>query len=156
MKILLTTLHAKYVHASLALPCLTAACAGLDGVTAVIREFTVNEPPDQVLHRLVAERAELVAFSCYIWNIEPTLRLASDLKKVAPGTFIILGGPEASFGCFELLERNPAIAGIVRGEGEETFRELVAALARGGRDALQCVSTGCASTDIPGLVVRAG
>jgi len=156
MKILLTTLHAKYVHASLALPCLSAACAGLDGVTAVIRELTVNEPPDQVLHRLVAERAELVAFSCYIWNIEPTLRLASDLKKVAPGTFIVLGGPEASFGCFELLERNPAVDCIVRGEGEETFRELVAALARtgGGEDASQC--TGCVSADIPGLIVCAG
>jgi anaerobic magnesium-protoporphyrin IX monomethyl ester cyclase len=153
MKIVLTTLHAKYVHASLALPYLSAACAGLDGVTAVIREFTVNEPPDLVLRRLVAEGADLVAFSCYIWNIEPTLRLASDLKKVAPNTFIVLGGPEASFGCFELLEQNPAIGCIVRGEGEETFRELVAALAHtgGGRDALQCVSA-----DIPGLVVRAG
>src|SRR6266567_3112883 len=152
MKIVLTTLHAKYVHASLALPYLSAACAGLDGVTAVIREFTVNEPPDQVLRRLVAEQAELVAFSCYIWNIEPTLRLASDLKKVTPGTFIVLGGPEASFGCFELLEQNPAIGCIVRGEGEETFRELVAALAVRAVETLHATSL----HDIPGLVVRAG
>jgi anaerobic magnesium-protoporphyrin IX monomethyl ester cyclase len=158
MKTVLTTLHAKYVHASLALPYLSAACAGLDGVTAVIREFTVNEPSDQVLQQLVAEQAEVVAFSCYIWNIEPTLRLASDLKKVAPGTFIVLGGPEASFGCFELLERNPAIGCIVRGEGEETFRELVSALAvRAGVETLHATSLhGTSLSDVPGLVVRAG
>ena len=84
MKIVLTTLHAKYVHASLALPCLAAACAGIDGVTTVIREFTINEPPDGVLRKIVAEQADVVAFSCYIWNIEPVLRLASDLKKVLP------------------------------------------------------------------------
>ncbi|MCM2358633.1 MAG: cobalamin B12-binding domain-containing protein, partial [Geobacteraceae bacterium] len=143
MKILLATLHAKFVHASLALPYL-AACAGEGGVTVVVREFTVNEPPDQLLRRIVAEQAEVAAFSCYIWNIQETLRLAADLKKVLPRTFVILGGPEPSYGASELLEQNPAIDCIVRGEGEETFRELVAALARtgGGRDALPCVSTG--------------
>jgi hypothetical protein len=119
----------------------------------VIREFTVNEPHDETLRRIVAERADLVAFSCYIWNIEETLRLAADLKQVLPGTFIVLGGPEASFGMFEIMERNLAVDSIIRGEGEETFRELVgaAALTGGSRDALQCVST-----DIPGLVFRAG
>jgi anaerobic magnesium-protoporphyrin IX monomethyl ester cyclase len=53
MKILLTTLHAKYVHNSLALPCLAAACEGLDGISTVIREFTVNEPSDRVLATIV-------------------------------------------------------------------------------------------------------
>ena len=122
MKILLTTLHARYVHSSLALPCLAAACTGIDGIDAVIREFTVNEPRDETLRRIVSEKADLVAFSCYIWNIDETLRLAADLKQVLPGTFIILGGPEASFGMFEIMERNPAVDFIVRGEGEETFR----------------------------------
>ena len=155
MKILLATLHAKYVHASLALPYLAAACAGLDGVQAEIREFTVNEPHDRVLHRIIAEGADLVAFSCYIWNIEPTLRLASDLKKVAPGTFIVLGGPEASFGSFDLLERNPAVGCIVRGEGEETFRQLVTAL-RHSRSTTQPLNRSTSPSTIPGLVVRAG
>lgn len=153
MKILLTTLHAKYVHSSLALPCLAAACAGIDGVETVIREFTINEPRDATLCRMVAEQADLVAFSCYIWNIEQTLLLVADLKKVLPRTFIVLGGPEVSYGVFETMERNRAVDCIVRGEGEETFRELVTLLARTGwsRDALQCVST-----EITGLVFRAG
>jgi len=57
VKILLATLHAKYVHASLALPSLASACAGMNGVTTVIREFTVNEPADRVLRLLVAAAA---------------------------------------------------------------------------------------------------
>jgi anaerobic magnesium-protoporphyrin IX monomethyl ester cyclase len=129
MKILLATLHAKYVHNSLALPCLAAACLGVDGVTTVIREFTVNEPPDRILRALVNEEADVAAFSCYIWNIGETLKLASDLKQIRPESFIILGGPEASFGVFELMTQHPAVDCVVRGEGEETFRELIACLA---------------------------
>ena len=152
MKILLTTLHAKYVHSSLALPCLAAACAGIDGVETVIREFTVNEPRDATLRRIVAEQADLVAFSCYIWNIEQTLRLVADLKMVLPRTFIVLGGPEASYGVFETMERNRAVDCIVRGEGEETFRECVTALSRAGREDGYINSL----IDICGLVFRAG
>ncbi len=124
MKILLATLHSRYVHNSLALPCLAAALQGIEGVATVIREFTVNEPADRVLRALVDEDTDVAAFSCYIWNIVETLRLVADLKKIRPDTFIILGGPEASFGVFELMSQNPAIDCVVRGEGEETFREL--------------------------------
>ena len=134
MKVLLTTLHAKYVHASLALPYLAASCAGMDGVTTIIREFTINQPADEILRAVVAEEADLVAFSCYIWNIEAVLRLASDLKKILPRTFVVLGGPEASFGAFDLLEHNLAVDCIIRGEGEETFRECIAALAERDQD----------------------
>jgi anaerobic magnesium-protoporphyrin IX monomethyl ester cyclase len=122
MRILLTTLHAKYVHASLALPYLAAACEDLAGVETAIREYTVNEPPERVLRAVIAVEADVVAFSCYIWNVEATLRLASDLKKVRPETIILLGGPEVSYGTFELMERNPFIDFVIRGEGEETFR----------------------------------
>jgi anaerobic magnesium-protoporphyrin IX monomethyl ester cyclase len=151
MKILLATLHAKYVHNSLALPCLAAACRGVEGVTTVIREFTVNEPSDHILRAIVDEEADVVAFSCYIWNIGETLKLASDLKQISPETFIVLGGPEASFGVFELMTLNPAIDCVVRGEGEETFRELIACLAGGdgGRDLLEHPPDGiiCRSDD---------
>jgi len=150
MKILLVTLHAKYVHNSLALPCLAVACNGLEGVETVIREFTVNEQADRVLRALVAEEADVAVFSCYIWNIGEILKIASDLKQVRPWTFIILGGPEASYGVFELMTQHPAIDCVIRGEGEATFRELMALLLRtdGGRDALAGVSAG--------IVFRAG
>ncbi|GFO66394.1 B12-binding domain-containing radical SAM protein [Geomonas paludis] len=132
MKILLTTLHAKYVHASLALPYLASACATLPGIESTIVELTVNELPDQLLAKLYAERADVVMFSCYIWNTELTLKLASDLKQLSPDTFIVLGGPEVSFGSFDMMVRNGAIDCIVRGEGEESCRELLAALSQRG------------------------
>lgn len=129
MKILFSTLHAKYVHASLALPYLASACSTLPGVEFGILEMTVNEHQDQLLARLYAERADVVLFSCYIWNTELTLKLASDLKQLRPDTFVVLGGPEVSYGSFDLLVRNSAIDCIVRGEGEETCRELLDAVA---------------------------
>lgn len=152
MKILLATLHAKYAHASLALPYLAATCAGIDGIDTVIREFTVNEPADHVLRRIVGEEADVAAFSCYIWNVEQTLRLVSDLKKIRPDTFVILGGPEVSYGTFELMERNPAVDCVVRGEGETAFPACI-------RGLLECDTPASRHeklSTITGLTVRSG
>lgn len=129
MKLLLATLHSKQTHASLALPCLAAACSRIAGVTPVLHEYTVNERHEVILPRLAAAEADIFAFSCYIWNIDQTLKLAADLKLIQPHCFIILGGPEVSYGSHELMAVHPAIDCIVRGEGEETFRELVTLLA---------------------------
>lgn len=136
MKILLTTLHAKYSHASLALPCLAGYCRDIPAINVVIREWTVNEPSEHLLRQIMAEQADLVAFSCYIWNIEKSLRIAADIKKIAPDTLIVLGGPEASFGVFELMHDNPAVDFVVKGEGEAVFRRLVDALVDHGNSPL--------------------
>jgi anaerobic magnesium-protoporphyrin IX monomethyl ester cyclase len=145
MKILLATLHAKYVHSSLALPYLAAACADLDGLEFEILELTVNEQQDQLLSRLHGAAADAVLFSCYIWNTELTLKLASDLKQLAPDTAIVLGGPEVSFGAFDLMVRNSAVDCIVRGEGEQIVREL-----------LQALRHGLPLDDIAGITYREG
>ena len=76
----------------------------------------------------MAEQADMVAFSCYIWNIEQTLRIVSDINKISPKTKIVLGGPEVSFGIFDLMHDNPAIDFVIKGEGEEVFRRLLVAL----------------------------
>jgi len=128
MKILLTTLHAKYSHASLALPCLASSCRDVPGAEISIREWTVNEPREQILRMIMAEQADMVAFSCYIWNIEQTLQIVSDIKKIVPQIQIVLGGPEASFGIFEMMHANPAIDFVIKGEGEEIFRQLLETL----------------------------
>ena len=128
MKILLTTLHAKYSHVSLALPCLAAYCRDIPDTDIVIREWTVNEPREHLLRLVIAERADLIAFSCYIWNIELTLKIVSDIKRIAPEIFIVLGGPEVSFGIFDLMHDNSAIDFVVKGEGEASFRRLIVAL----------------------------
>jgi anaerobic magnesium-protoporphyrin IX monomethyl ester cyclase len=124
MKLVLATLQSRYSHASLALPSLAAACSGISGLSCVIREWTVHEHHDRLLRRLVAESANLYGFSCYIWNMEQTLRLVADLKQILPDAVMVLGGPESSFGTFELMVAHPAVDCVVRGEGEESFREL--------------------------------
>jgi anaerobic magnesium-protoporphyrin IX monomethyl ester cyclase len=132
MKLVLATLHSRYSHASLALPALAVACGGIAGTSCVIRELTIHEHPDRLLRRLVADAADLYGFSCYIWNVEQTLKLATDLKRVRPDAVVVLGGPEVSFGAFELMTGCPAIDCVVRGEGEETFRELAGLVAACG------------------------
>ena len=132
MKVVLATLHSRYSHASLALPSLAAACAGAVEATVVIRELTVHEHPDRLLRCLAGEEAGLYGFSCYIWNVEQTLKLVADLKQIRPNVIIVLGGPEVSYGAFELMAGNPAIDCVVRGEGEETFRELIEFIVAGG------------------------
>ena len=103
----------------------------------------MNEQQDQLLAKLYAEKAEVVLFSCYIWNTELTLKLASDLKQLAPATVVVIGGPEVSFGGFELMVQNGAIDCIVRGEGEESCREL-----------LQALQLGTPLEDIAGITYR--
>jgi anaerobic magnesium-protoporphyrin IX monomethyl ester cyclase len=138
MKLLLTTLHSRYIHSSLALPCLAASCSGIIGLEIVIREQTINERPEKVLAALSGENADIIAFSCYIWNIEQTLKIAAELKLLHPGIYIILGGPEVSYGSHELMAGNPHIDAVVRGEGEGTLRRLML---------LMTAASGCAVPD---------
>jgi anaerobic magnesium-protoporphyrin IX monomethyl ester cyclase len=152
MKILLTTLHAKYSHASLSLPCLATCCRDLPGVSITIREYTVNEPREHLLRLIMSEQADLVAFSCYIWNIEKTLGIVSDIKKIAPETRVVLGGPEVSFGTFELMHNHPAVDFVIKGEGEAVFRRLAEALTDQGT----VMFAGTALEEIDNLFFREG
>ncbi len=126
MRIVLATLHSKYIHASLALPLLAAYCQDLCD-DQVIREFTVHEPKEQVLGALLAEEPEVIAFSVYLWNRRQTLELADALVTARPGLRIVLGGPEVSFEGPELLEHHFGISALIRGEGELPLRGLLEA-----------------------------
>jgi anaerobic magnesium-protoporphyrin IX monomethyl ester cyclase len=130
MKIVLTTLHAKYIHASLALPYLAAATSGIPGCETVIREFTVNETRMDVLRGLLEERADVVAFSCYIWNVEAVCRIASDLRKLRPEILLAAGGPEVSHTSEEFLRENRMFDCVIRGEGEKTWAEFLGIIGR--------------------------
>ena len=130
MRIVLATLHSKYIHASLALPLLAAYCQDLCD-DLLIREFTVHEPKEQVLGALLAEEPEIIAFSVYLWNRRQTLELADALVTARPGLRIVLGGPEVSFEGPELLENHFGINALIRGEGELPLRGLLEAWQQG-------------------------
>lgn len=122
-RVVLATLNAKYVHSSLALRYLRAKVE--DRYDVRLREFTIHDPAEQIVAGVYSDRPDVVGFSCYIWNIEETLRVISVLRKVLPDVFIVLGGPEVSFDSLFFLERAPQVDAIVEGEGEETFSELL-------------------------------
>lgn len=123
-KILLAAINAKYIHSNPAVYSLKAN-AGEFAPGIGLAEFTINHRPEEILEGLYRRQPELVGFSCYIWNIEMVLYVAENLKKVLPGVKIILGGPEVSYHAPALMEKYDFIDGIILGEGERTFRELL-------------------------------
>ena len=70
------------------------------------------------------EKADVVIFSCYIWNISFVRELAAELKKVSPDVKIWAGGPEVSYAANKFLMENPTFDLIMQGEGEEVFELL--------------------------------
>jgi len=130
MRTILTTLHSKYIHPSLALPYLAAYCAEGCGELC-IREFTVHEPKENVLAALLSEAPDVVAFSVYLWNRRENLELADALAVARPGIRVVLGGPEVSFDGSQLFERHNGLAALVRGEGEIPLRGLLCAWNKG-------------------------
>ena len=120
---ILTAVNAKYIHSNLAVYTLQAS-AEKAGVFPEIREFTINQSKDSMLRSLFLAHADVVCVSCYIWNISIVEDLITEYHKISPKTKIWLGGPEVSYHAEEMLEQYPFLAGIMKGEGEVTFREL--------------------------------
>ncbi|MFC0906186.1 B12-binding domain-containing radical SAM protein [Clostridium sp. MT-14] len=123
MKILLTALNSKYIHSNLAVRYLMAYTKKLD-YDCVVREFTINDILERVLEEIISEKPNIVAFSCYIWNIEYIKSLAVLIKLVDPKIQILYGGPEVSYDSCKFL-KDAAGEYVIIGEGEETYCEFV-------------------------------
>lgn len=124
MKLLLVAINAKYIHSNLAVYSLKAYAREYEDYIE-IAEYTVNQSDEELLKGIYKSGADIVAFSCYIWNISIIKRLVRQLKKLSPQLKIWLGGPEVSYDAESFLAQNPDVCGIVTGEGEESFLELV-------------------------------
>lgn len=123
MKILLAACNAKYIHSNPAVYDLRAYASRLKE-SILLREYTINQTKDEVLKDIYKSGAEVICFSCYIWNISYIKDLIPDLKKILPGAAFWVGGPEVSFDAEKLLKELPHLTGVMVGEGEETFLEL--------------------------------
>ncbi|MDE2312985.1 MAG: cobalamin-dependent protein [Elusimicrobia bacterium] len=88
----------------------------------------IEEAPEDVATRMAEQQPSLVGFSCYVWNIEATLAVAQEFKRLRPDARVILGGPEAGGLARRILKSSPVVDFIATGEGEETFRLLLRAL----------------------------
>ena len=123
MNIILTAINAKYIHSNLAVYSLKAFVPRYEEEIS-IREYTINQPLDDILMDLYEAGPDVVCFSCYLWNIQYVEQIITELPKILPDTEIWLGGPEVSYDAPAMLGRYPMVSGIMFGEGEETFREL--------------------------------
>lgn len=123
MKILLTAINAKYIHSNLAVYSLQAYAAA-HGHKIERAECTINNQLEDILEKIYCQKPDILLFSCYIWNVEYVKELVSEFHKLRPEVPIWVGGPEVSFETERFLKENPAITGIMMGEGERTLTEL--------------------------------
>jgi len=123
MKVVLSTLNAKYIHTSLALRYLKAFSEKDFDIDIV--EYTIKDPAMNIVSDLFQKNPDILGFSCYIWNIEETITVINMMKKIKPELTIVLGGPEVSYDTEYWMNRLPEVDYIVMGEGEETFHHLL-------------------------------
>jgi len=85
---------------------------------------------DEIVSAVVAHQPEAVFMGhSGSTSADPTARLiATTLKRELPDLTIVYGGVFPTYHWRDILEEEPAIDIIIRGEGEETARRLTAAL----------------------------
>ncbi|OIK14607.1 B12-binding domain-containing radical SAM protein [Bacillus sp. MUM 116] len=123
MNVICTTLNAKYIHTNLAIRYLKAYA--LPEFNIKIKEYTIKDPVMNIVTDLYQQKPDVIGFSCYIWNIEETIKVVNMLKKIDPSIIIVFGGPEVSYDTSEWMEKIPQVDFIVMGEGEQTFKQLL-------------------------------
>ncbi len=156
-QIILATLNAKYIHASLGLRYLLSNLDQYGGgglrEKAVLREFTLVRKPLEIATALLAELGEprdgapqIVGFGIYIWNVTATTEVVRHLKQIRPSVIVVLGGPEVSYEW-----EDQVIAGmadhLITGWGEVTFAKLCHALINGPRPLMKIIRGEQASLD---------
>lgn len=142
MKILLTAINAKYIHSNLAVYSLRAYAQSrvTDPDTEIaLAEYTINQQTDDILMDIYRRKPDVLCFSCYIWNISFVRELIRDLVKILPKTAFWAGGPEVSYDAEKFLTEMPEMTGVMVGEGEKTFHDLLEFYID-GKDSLEEIS----------------
>jgi anaerobic magnesium-protoporphyrin IX monomethyl ester cyclase len=124
LRVLLVALNAKYVQTNLALRYLREAIKA-EFPETILKEATINESLSAIAGEIFEYKADIICFSCYIWNITEILKIIRDLRLVLPKVRFVLGGPEVSFETQELMINNPELNAVVQGEGETAFLKLL-------------------------------
>jgi anaerobic magnesium-protoporphyrin IX monomethyl ester cyclase len=123
LKVLLVGINSKFVHSNLALRYLKAYTQDLD-YECILKESSINDRIENILEGIMKEKPDMVAFSCYIWNIEIVKALAKLIKLINENIEIIYGGPEVSHNGREYLEKHVGEY-LIEGEGEDIYRKLI-------------------------------
>jgi len=139
-RIVLSTLNAKFIHASVGLRYLYANLAELQPC-ANIAEYEASQLAREIVESILEYEPTIVGFGVYIWNVVKTREVISFLKKVRPDIVIVIGGPEVSFE----YEDQPIVAladYLITGEADVAFRDLCRQLVAGERPEGKVIKAG--------------
>lgn len=161
MKFLLVAVNAKYIHSNPAIYSLRAFAGKVAAKKVELAEYTINQPMQEILADIYARKPDAVGFSCYIWNWALIRELLAELPKLLPRTDIWLGGPEVTYDADQIMEAYPQLTGIMVGEGEASFRDLMEYYLdkETGETEADMTATGIVQEKlqkIPGLCLRTG
>ncbi len=151
MNTVLVAINAKYIHSNLAVYSLRAYAEKYKEQIS-IAEYTINQHVDDILRDLYKKKADILCFSCYIWNRAYVEELVREIKKILPNLTIWLGGPEVSYDAKDVLQRLPEATGVMMGEGEATFLELMQHYHKEGKDLSQI--SGITYRDETGIIAQ--
>ncbi|MBR3835463.1 MAG: DUF4080 domain-containing protein [Clostridia bacterium] len=129
MKVIIACLNSKYVHASLSPWCLLAGVREFskNDYDISVMESTINGDVNAFAEKIINKKPDVVAFSCYIWNITKTLKICSIIKANC-GCIIVLGGPEVAYRPKDVLEKYEFADYVLSGEGEWIFPDFLDSL----------------------------
>ncbi len=126
MKVIISCLNSKYVHSSLSPWCLLAGVREFSKnyYDTLVLESTINGDTKAFADRIIAEKPDVVAFSCYIWNVAKTLEICRIIKRNC-NCKIVLGGPEVAYRPKDVLQKYEFADYVLSGEGEWVFPDFL-------------------------------
>lgn len=147
-RIVLCTLNAKYIHASLGLRYLLANMGSLYSQTQLL-ELTINRNTTELLQSVMQalgpidstedKPTQIIGFGVYIWNVLPTLALIKALKALRPDVKIVLGGPEVSHET-DQQEIIQLADYVITGWGDISFPKLCHHILNGPRPLMKIIA----------------
>jgi len=129
--IVLTTINARFIHASLGLRYLHANLGDLRAHAALV-EFENSQSAREIVEALIAHQPTIVGFGVYIWNVARTREVVSLLKRVSPGIVVVIGGPEVSYE-YEQMPLFQLSDYLITGEADKAFAALANEIMAGRR-----------------------
>ncbi|MDY0023864.1 MAG: radical SAM protein [Candidatus Izemoplasmatales bacterium] len=120
MKVVLVGINSKFIHPNMAIRYLKANCS----FPVDLMEFTIKDDIDFILEKIINSKADVIGFSCYIWNIKLIKKIIKEIKISNENIKIVLGGPETSYEYDDYLLSGLADF-IIINEGEITFNQLI-------------------------------
>lgn len=100
------------------------------GIPVSLVDFFLGRSAEECAAGILAENPDAVGLSMYVWNRSICLEIAAVLRRRKPELTIFAGGPEATADAAGVLG-DSCLDFVITGEGEVTFREVMARLNAG-------------------------